>query len=169
MAYKMPTGLDADSDALDVLTHILTSGKDSRLYRTLTDAGLTTSVYSTPSRLRDPGLAYVLAFLAPDHTHSEVEAVLLDEIGRLTERGVEEREIERARRQMTAGVAFGRDGSFAVASQLNEAIASGDWRLYAEYLDRINAVSADDVRRVASTYLTSDRRTVGWYLPTEAS
>jgi zinc protease len=118
-----------------------------------------------------PGLAYVLAFLSPDRSHSKKSRrVLLDEIERVITarcRGAGESNVRK--RQMTAGVAFGRDGSFAVASQLNEAIASGDWRLYAEYLDRINAVSADDVRRVASTYLTSDRRTVGWYLPTEAS
>jgi len=53
-----------------------------------------------------------------------------------------------------------------IAAQLNEAIAIGDWRLYVQYPDRIDAVTADDVQRVANAYLQSDRQTVGRYIPT---
>jgi zinc protease len=53
-----------------------------------------------------------------------------------------------------------------VASQLNEAIAAGDWKLYTQYLDRLDEVTVDDVQRVARRYLTADTSTVGRYVPT---
>jgi predicted Zn-dependent peptidase len=34
-----------------------------------------------------------------------------------------------------------------------------------EYLDNLNAVTIDDVQRVAQTYLRRAIRTVGWYVP----
>lgn len=168
LAYKSPAALDSDTDALDVLMHVLSTGKDSRLYRQLTDRGLVSSVYATVSRLRDPGLSYFLAFLAPDRSHEEVEAALLTEIDRVAEEGISQRELERAQRQLGAAAAFGRDGSFAVASQLNEAIAAGDWRLYADYQTRIDRVDAETVKQVAAQYLVSSQRTTGWYIPTAA-
>jgi zinc protease len=166
VAYKMPSALERETDALDVLSQVLTSGKDSRMFRSLTDQSLTTTVYSTPSRLRDPGLFYVLAFLAPEASHQDVEEKILAEIRRVIDEGVEDREVDRARRQLAASVAFARDGSFSVASQLNEAIAAGDWRLFADYTDRLADVTPGDVQHAAEKFLTAGRRTVGWYTPT---
>ena len=63
--------------------------------------------------------------------------------------------------------AFGRDGPYAVVSQLNEAIAVGDWTLFADYRDRIEAVTAADVQAAATAILDDDRLTVAWYVPDE--
>src|SRR5690606_37668 len=71
MAYKQPPALDADADALDVLAMGLGYGKTSRLYRRLTDAGLTAQVFASASRNRDASLFYVFAALAPGRTHAE--------------------------------------------------------------------------------------------------
>jgi zinc protease len=79
--------------------------------------------------------------------------------------GISEEELQRAKSQRTAQELFGRDGPFAVASQLNEAIAAGDWRLYTTMRERIDRVTTSDVLRVAQTYLVEDARTVGWYVP----
>ncbi|GIV61856.1 MAG: protease [Rhodothermaceae bacterium] len=166
MAYKAPPALATDTDALDVLATALATGKNSRLYRHLTDRGLTTHVYAATSRLRDPGLFYVLAMLAPGRSHEEVEAAIDEVIGDVVREGLREEEVTRARNQLRASEAFGRDGPYAIASQLNEAIAAGDWKLYTTYLDRIAAVTGEDLRRVAAQYLVEDQRTVGWYVPT---
>ena len=48
-----PAGLDPDADALDVLVQALAAGKSGRLWRRLTDAGLTTSAFAFYPRLRD--------------------------------------------------------------------------------------------------------------------
>lgn len=169
LAYKSPSAMEEDSDALNVLAMALSSGKSSRLYRRLTDTGLVSSVSAVASRFRDPGLFYCYALLSGEATHDQVEAALRAELERVKEEGVAEAELQRARSKLKAQTAFARDGSFSLASQLNEAIAAGDWRLFATFLERIEAVTADDVRRVAQTYCVDDRCTVGRYVPVPAA
>lgn len=167
VGFKSPDGRHADADALDLLSVVLGSGKTSRLYRRLTDQGITTYISTSASRLRDPGLFYVFAMLAPGHTHEEVEAAIDEVLRQVIEEGVTEEELTRARNQLRAHEAFERDGPFAVASQLNEAIAAGDWKLYATFQERIEAVTAEDVQRVAQKYCVERGRNVGYYIPTE--
>ena len=166
LSYKAPPATDPDSDALDVLARILASGKGSRLFQRCTDQGLTSDVFGMNFRLRDPGLFSVFGYLAPEVDHETVEEAIADEIDKIRENGVTEEELDRARSQLRAQIAFDRDGPMKVAAQLNEAIAAGDWKLYTQYLDRLADVTADDVQRVAQTYLTDDTSTVGWYVPT---
>lgn len=165
LAFKSPPALDRDADALAMMCIILGSGKASRLYRNLTDRGLVSGVSAYTSRFRDPGLLHIAAFLAPDHSHAEVEAAIESELERMIEDGVATEELERAVRQMTAQEAFRRDGTFGIASQLNESIAAGDWRQFAGYIDRMKSITNDDVKRVAAQYLDIRSRTVGWYVP----
>lgn len=167
LAFKSPDAFSTDTDALDVLGMILSSGKNSRLYRLLTDRGLTTHLMADTSRLRDPGLFYIYALLAPEKTHDDVETVLWTELEHIQQEGVTEAELTRAVNQLVAQEAFGRDGSYAVAAQLNEAIAAGDWKLYTTYLERIRAVTVEDVQRVAATYCRVETMTAGYYIPTE--
>ncbi|PSQ98804.1 MAG: insulinase family protein [Bacteroidetes bacterium QS_9_68_14] len=165
VAYKGPPGLTEDADALAVLARILASGKGSRCYRRLTDRGLTAEVVAMSPRLHDPGLFSLFAFLAPEKTHDEVEMALEEVIQNVKEEGVAEDEVARAKRQLKAQEAFGRDGPFAIAAQLNEALAAGDWTLYAQFMDRIEQVTPADVQRVARQYLNREKRTVGTYVP----
>jgi zinc protease len=67
--------------------------------------------------------------------------------------------------QIKSAVAFSRDGSFATAAVLNEAIAMGDWTYFTTYLDRIAKVTTADIQRVAQTYLVEDQSTTGWFVP----
>ena len=166
MGYKSPPATNPDSDALDLLARILASGKSSRLFRRCTDRGLTSDVFGINFRLRDPSLFSIFAYLAPEVEHRAVEEAIQDEIETLQAEGVTQAELDRARTQLRAQTAFDRDGSMRVASQLNEALAAGDWKLYTQYLDRLEDVSTDDIQRVAQTYLQDDIRTVGWYVPT---
>ncbi len=166
LAWKAPAGLDADADSLDVLGQILSGGKSSRLYRKLTDAGLTTHAGAFFPRLRDPSLFAIYAMMTPTTTHEEVESAMLDAFAEVAEQGVTEDELARARRQVVAEEAFGRDGPQSVAARLNEAIAVGDWKLFTEYRPRIEAVTAASIQEAARRVFSEDRMTVGWYVPT---
>ncbi len=168
VAQKAPAGLDPDADALDVLVQALAAGKSSRLYRRLTDAGLTTSAFAFYPRLRDPGLFVLYAALAPDVAHETVEAELVAILDEVARDGLTDAELARGRQQVVADEAFSRDGPFAVVAQLNEAIALGDWTLYAEYRDRIDAVTPEAVQAAAQRLVHPDRRTVGHYIPVVA-
>ena len=167
LAWKAPAGLDEDADALDVLSQILSGGKSSRLYRKLTDAGLTTHAGAFFPRLRDPGLFAIYSMLTPGTSHEEVEAEMRAAAAEVVDEGVTEAELARARRQVVAEEAYGRDGPQAVAARLNEAIAVGDWKLFTEYRERIEAVTAEAIREAAARVFSDDRLTVGWYVPTD--
>ena len=168
LGYKAPPGLSETSDALDVLVQVLTAGKSSRLFRRLTDTGLTTSAFAYYPRLRDPGLFLLYGDLAADVAHAEVEAELKAALAEIASGGITEAEVERARRQVIADEAYGRDGPHAIVAQLNEAIAVGDWTLFTRYRERIEAVSAEDVQAAAAALASDDRLTVGHYLPDAA-
>jgi zinc protease len=165
MAFKGPVGRAPEADALDVLAVGLGAGKSSRLYRRLTDMGLTTGAFAWMPRLRDPGLFSVFASLAPDVGHAIVEAATWEVLEQVASEGLTEMELARARRQLIADEAFGRDGPFAVAARLNEAIAAGDWTLYPTFIERIEQVTPEAVRDAARTLFDRDRLTVGLYEP----
>ena len=75
------------------------------------------------------------------------------------------REVETAIAKNLAATAFQRDGTFAIASNLNECIAAGDWSLYYTVDEAINRVTPADVQRVARRYLVEDQSTTGWFIP----
>ena len=165
VAWKSPCGLEADTDALDMLSAILSAGKNGRLYRRLTDTGITTSAWGGISRFCDPGLAYIFARPSPDKTHEEVEAAIHAAVNEIKESGITEEELQRARNQRKAQAAFSRDGSFSAAAELNEAIAAGDWKLYTTMQDRINQVTGAHIQRAAQEYFVENSCTTGYYIP----
>ncbi|MFQ6675356.1 MAG: M16 family metallopeptidase [Fidelibacterota bacterium] len=165
VAHKSPEGLHPDTYPLQVLAKILASGKTSRFYRTLVHSGLVTDLFVWCQPLRDNGLFITYAFVAPGVDPQKVENVIIRGYNGVKARGVSDEEVRRAKGRIRAETAFSRDGSYSVASNLNEAIGIGDWTFYASYLERIEGVTARDVQRVARTYLDEDQRTTGLFLP----
>jgi zinc protease len=165
IGHKRPEGAHEDTFPLAVLDKILTDGKTSRFYKALIDQGKAVNVFNFNFAFKDPSLFVKYAFLAPGATHEEVEKIVLDEIEKIKTDGVTDEEVKRAINQVAAETAYGRDGSFSIASQINESIAMGDWTAYVNYLDNIKKVTADDVKRVAEKYFIQKSRTTGYYIP----
>ena len=165
IAHKTPAATHADHAALEVLSAILSTGKTSRLYRALIDQNLAIGAEASKGFFRDPALFNTTVMLAPGVTHEQAEKVVLAELERIRTGGVTEAEVSTAINKLLAGIAFGRDGSFAIAGQLNEAIAVGDWTVYSSLLEKIAAVKPADVQRVAKAYLVEDQSTTGWFVP----
>jgi zinc protease len=112
--------------------------------------------------LRHPGLFQVQALLGATQDHHRVEQLIRDAIGDIRNNGVSQEELDRAKGQARGKRLTSREGPIAVAMQLNEAIAAGDWMSYSTAIDRIASVSTADVQRVACQYLTDERLTVGY-------
>ena len=165
ISYKSPAGSHADFPAMQVLSSILASGKTSRFYRALTDKNLTTQATANAGFFHDPSLLQVYAFLAPGIGHEQVEKVIGEEVARVRTGGVTDAEVATAIAKISAGVAYGRDGSFSIASVLNETIAAGDWTLYVTLPDAYRKVTAAEVKRVAGLYLDTNKSTTGWFVP----
>ena len=165
VAHKTPPGLDSDMYAIQVLGKILCDGKSSRLYKKIVDKGLATSLFMYDFPFKDNGLFITYAFLTPDTDNQIVEDIILNEYNNIILNGVDDSEILRAVAQIRATVAFSRDGSYAVASALNEAIAIGDWEFYTSFLENIKRITSKDIARVAKKYLVEDQSTIGWFIP----
>ncbi len=165
VSYKSPAGTHPDYPALEVLSSIMSNGKTSRYYRALTDKNLTTSVSADAGFFHDPSLFQVYASLAPGATHEAVQKIILDEAARVKAEGVTDAEVVTALGKIKASTAYSRDGSFGVASKINEDIAAGDWTLYVMLDEAIAKVTAADVKRVANQYLDHNKSTTGWFVP----
>ncbi len=165
IAHKIPKGLHEDTFALSVLERILSSGKNSRFYKLLMDKGLAVNVFLWNFPFHDPGLFAPFIFMTPGTSHESVENIILEEYENIKTNGVGQEEVDRAISQIQADTAYARDGSFSIASVLNETIAMGDWTFYFRYSEKVAKVTPADVRRVAETYLVEDHSTTGYFIP----
>ncbi|HEV2802417.1 MAG TPA: pitrilysin family protein [Pyrinomonadaceae bacterium] len=150
---------------LVVLSALLSNGVTSRLYQALVETELAVTVNSNCDQFRDPGLFNVYATVSPGVAPTEVEAAILAVLESVGTGEVPAAEVEKARQQIMAQVAYNRDGTSDIASQMSEAEAVADWRFYKDYAANIARVTASDVQRVARTYFTEDNRTVGYFIP----
>ncbi len=165
IAHKVPTGRDPDLPALDMLDAILSSGKNARLYRALVDQGLALNAGAGTDLHRDLSLHTVYAILAPGVTHAQVEKALMEEIAKIKTDGVTAAEVARVKQQYIAADAYKKDGTAAIASEINEWIGVGDWTLYVTFPKKVQLVTPADVQRVAAEYLKEDQATAGWFIP----
>ncbi len=165
IAFKVPHARHADHPALEVLAAVLSEGKTSRLYRAMIDANLAISADAGKGFFHDNTLFTVTSMLAPGIAHEKAEKTLLAEIEKVKQEGVTAAEVQRGINKLLAGIAYRRDGSFAMAGQINECIAVGDWTLYTHLLGKLKTVQPADLQRVAKTYLLEDQSTTGWFIP----
>jgi len=168
LSWRSVEARHPDTPALSVLGNILGVGLTARLHLALVEESLALSVTVVPWQLRDPALFSVFAPVRPGVEPGVVEARIRREIARVASEGVTGEEAKKARTQIEAEVIFDRDSTDQVAASLSEAIAVADWEWYADYPDQVGRVTAEDLRRVATTYFRDDALTVGLYLPKES-
>ncbi len=170
IAYRAPAATDPDYHAMVVLDTILggakgmslwgggTSNRSSRLYKALVETELAADADSTLSSTIDPYLFSFSATVRAGRTLQEVEAALLAEIERVMAEPVSEQELAKAIKQTRAQFAY---SSESVTDQgywlgFSEVIADVGW--FESFLDRLAAVTAEDVLRVARARLQPRER-----------
>jgi len=165
IGYLRPGALDHDFIALDLVQTILSIGVNSKLYQALVETKLATDINAGNNTFRDPFPFMVQATVAPGVSHEKVEAALKKVLADLAAKGVTEAELNRAKSQTEVAVVRSRDGTYQLASQLGEAVASANWKWFATYLDTMNAVTTADIKRVAAKYFIPEHANVGWFVP----
>ncbi len=178
IAYRAPAGNDPDFFALTVLDSLLsgpsslnwfgggnTSNKTSRLYRALVERELAVSVSGVLIATQDPYLYRTVITVHPKRRAEEVLTAFDEEIQRLQEERASSAEVARAIKQARALFAYGGESITNQAFWLGHAemFATYDWFL--TYLDRLSAVTPQDVQQAAQRYLRPSARVVGVYLP----
>lgn len=167
VAYHVPAGGHPDIAPLDVLSNILGHGPSSRLYKALVETKKASSVSANLFAFHDPGLLEITADVRRDDPLEQVRDILLQTTEAVGKDGVSEEEVRRAQQQLMKDREKIAADTSRLAVQLSEWAAQGDWRLWFLYRDRVEQVTADDVRRVAAEYLERNNRTVGLFIPSE--
>ena len=165
IGFHKPSLGHPDDDVFDVIDAILSEGVTSRLYQKLVrEQRLAASVNTDASHpgVRAPNLFIVMATPLAPHTTADVEASIYEELDRLKREEVSRKELERVIHNLDADMVRALRSNGGLASQLAmyQAVA-GDWRYALKSRDRIAAVTAADVQRVAAEYFTKSNRTVG--------
>ena len=171
-AWHAPKTGHPDAEALDVLSQILSAGRSSRLYRKLVyDEQQALSAEGGYWELNDAGLFYAFATVRPDARIEQVEKLFMREIERVRRDGVSAAEVEKAKRQLEVAYVNGMATSHALASRIGREVSTfGRVRPLEERIAAIQKVTPEDVKRVANTYLRSDKRSVVHVVaPPEAS
>jgi zinc protease len=178
--YHAPSATDAHFFPTLILDAVLTGAKglnlwssfrvpppqrSARLYRTLVERGLASSIYGALVPTEDPFL-YVLSVTAKtDVGLASVESALLAELDAVCRDGVTAAELTKAKAQLRARLVFDSDSVTNIAHQLGYFETIGSLDAFMEAPSRIAAVSLDEVADAARRVFASSNRTVGYFDP----
>jgi zinc protease len=172
LGYKAPTLKTAAEEwepyALDVLDGILDGGNSGRISRNLIRGSQVAAAagtgYNPTSRLEE--LFMLVGNPAPGRASVELEQALRAEVARLREELINPTELARVIAQVTATDVYQQDSLFYQGMRLGilETVGLG-WSRMDDYVQRIQAVTPEQVREVARKYLTDDRLTVAMLEP----
>jgi zinc protease len=165
-----PDLLHPDSAPLSVLGALLSDGRSSRLYRTLKeDRKVANSVWAGYEGFEDVGV-FTLGGESVSDDPLALEQGLFEQALALADGPISTDELQRVKTRIESRRLFSEEEVLGVARTLAfyEA-AVGDYRIADETLARLKAVTADEVRRVASDYVRADRATILEYLPDSVS
>jgi zinc protease len=165
LAPSDTTAKPGESEALDVLAHVLGGGSNSRLYRTLVvDKGiaLTAGAYYSGTAL-DYGKLGVYGSPKPGTTLRQVEAGIDAVLGDVIDHGVTADELDRAKNRLIADAVYAQDNQVALARWYGAALATGETvDMVRTWPDRIRAVTADAVQQAARDWLDRRRSVTGY-------
>jgi predicted Zn-dependent peptidase len=152
-----------DSYALDVLGGLL-NGRSGRLYQSMV---LGREIASDASASQDSrkyaGSFSLYAEAKGEAAPEQLETALLDEIRKIAEEPIAERELEKVKNQITASAYRRLASGFFLLIQLLVYDGLGDWQYLNHWAEGTLSVTASDVKRVAETYLDPGTRSVALY------
>lgn len=162
LGYKAVPGNTADFYALQVLAAALQGGQSSRLYQKLVkEKEMVTGVGGFMDEKRGVGGFYTNATLRPGVKTEDVEAIIYAEIDRLKKEPIADWELQKAKNTTRRNFING------LQSSLSRAVTMGQYTVYYNEpglintrLDKVAAVTKEDVQRVANKYLVDNNRTI---------
>jgi len=163
--YHRPNLKDKDHAVYDALADLLSDGRTSRLYRALVrDQKIASDAEGGTGfpGVKYPTIFYFFATPMPGHTTKEVGDAIHAEIERLKKEDITDDELKMVKTRAKANLIRGLDSNEGLAQDL--AIYQtyyGDWRELFRTVDRINAVTKADIKRVANQVFVTTNRTVG--------
>ena len=155
-----------DSYALDVLATILGDGKSSRLYRSIKEEKqLVHSISAAHSSMRDDSIFYISANYVTEDMEKLKNSIFY-EIERLYKNEITDEEIQKAKNIIERDTFYSRESVSNIAGEIGYTVTlTNSLDYYKNYLDNINKVTAEDLKRVAKTYLNKDSAVISIVMP----
>jgi zinc protease len=146
---------EPDYYALNLLMDILGSGNSSRFQRNIVQEGLAASAFAGHSSYLGASLLYAGAIPNAGDTIEDVEALVRSEFDTVMEQGITEAELARVKKRTVVGAINSfRDSARSTSEWLQDAVLTfGGPEAIADELAMYEAVTAEDIERVAETYL----------------
>ncbi len=165
--YPLPASKHPDVPALHVLDLVLTEGRSSRLYQALVETGLVSDFGGYPANMISGGWYNLSATAAPGQDLSKINTAIESVIASVRDQGVSAEELKRAKTQLRSSVLLGNRDITNQAFQLgDDQTTTGDYRYTDRFLAAVDRVTAQDIQRVAKTYLAPEKQTIGYFQPT---
>ncbi len=162
--YHRPDYRDPDDSVYDAITDVFSNGRTARLYRSLVrDQHIAAAAQGFSGFPGDkyPGLFAFYAVPLPGHTTEEVKTAVHKELDRLKAEDVSDAELEKFKTRAKADKLRGLADNAGLAEQLAEYQTKfGDWREMFREISKIDAVTKQDIRRVANKTFVASNRTV---------
>ncbi|HKP30813.1 MAG TPA: pitrilysin family protein, partial [Gemmatimonadales bacterium] len=161
LAYRIPEYKHADFPALSLLATILGQGESSRInkavVRDLKLAQFSVSLLNPASPRRGPGVFLTLAVVNQGVVVDSLEGALAAQVGRIATEGVTAAELDKARNSYRTGLITQQQQALARAEAIQAArMFMGDAEAVNTDWKRFMAVTIEDVKRVAKTYLVPE-------------
>ncbi len=164
LGWQCPAAGHEDYAGMELVMEILGTGRSSRLYQRLVKEEQVATRVGAGTDM--PGMKYanqavVFVFCAENRDPEEAEAIVYEEIQRLIDEGPTVEELEKVKTGYLARAIrqLRRPGRLAVALASTDQL-EGDWRKLFDHLGRIEAVTVEDIQRLAGERLVAERRTV---------
>ena len=152
-----------DEPALVVLGQLL-SGRTGRLYKALVEEQqVATDASGGQVGFKYEGMFELRGTAKQGRTPEEVEQAIQAEIERLKTEPVGDRELQKVKNQNAAGIFRDLEGNFQLMMQLLIRENNRGWETINSDPPLYDAVTADDVMRVAAQYFTPEARAVAIY------
>jgi zinc protease len=167
IAYQVPAGNTSENFAVQVLGSILGTGESSRFYQHLVkEKQLGTQVDVQVDARMGPSLMYILAYPRPGVKPEDLEKAIYEEISAIAKDGITAAELSKAQTQYRRHEVQTRESALRTSLRLgHDAVYFNDPNLINTALDKYNAVTADEVKKAAQQYFTSNLRAVVTTLP----
>jgi zinc protease len=161
VAWHIPEVTHPDVPALDLLATILGEGRSSRLYRRVREeAGLAFGVSSFSYTPGEPGIFGIDATTEPEKREA-TQTLILQIVAEIKENGITAEELAKAKKISLSHHLASLTTMRGQASDLGSNwFLTRNLNFTRDYLEAIQQLTADDVRRVARTYLTTPNMTV---------
>lgn len=169
MIYKLPAGNHPDMVAVDFLLDILVNKPTSRLTRELEqNQEILLGAGAWLMELPVPGYAQIVLVPAGAEQIEAVKAGFERELGQLIAEGIDPQELQVLKKAALKRLVFsGRELADRVDMVMAGMINYNDPLFYQKRIREIQALTPEDIVRVAKTYFKPEQRTVGTILPAQ--